>query len=213
MGVFMVEAPSGKPLIANDAALTLLGRGVLPDTTRQNLADVYKAFKNNTNNPYPVDEMPIVRGMMGEHVHIDDMVVVRPDGTQTLLEIFGSPVKNDNGLICRQGRCCFYGVQSVCQNLGKTHVMLVKKGFQGVLPCTFDLDQRWPLPDKITKYRGVDMVKPVQDLRIIMLQCSAQAVSDAFFFVNHHSSLFNQRCQCPHFHTLGFQGSKAIGMP
>jgi len=99
MGVFMVEAPSGKPLIANDAALTLLGRGVLPDTTRQNLADVYKAFKNNTNNPYPVDEMPIVRGMMGEHVHIDDMVVVRPDGTQTLLEIFGSPVKNDNGEI------------------------------------------------------------------------------------------------------------------
>jgi two-component sensor histidine kinase len=36
--------------------------------------------------------MPIIRGMRGESSHIDDMMVIRPDGTKTLLEIYGSPV-------------------------------------------------------------------------------------------------------------------------
>ena len=49
IGVFMVESPTGKPLIANKSALHLLGRGILPDASKQNLAEVYKAFKNNTN--------------------------------------------------------------------------------------------------------------------------------------------------------------------
>ncbi|MFZ4582607.1 MAG: PAS domain-containing sensor histidine kinase [Paludibacter sp.] len=97
LGVFMVEAPSGKPLLANKEALHLLGRGILPDASKQNLAEVYKAFKNNTQQSYLVDEMPIVKGMQGEHSQIDDMVVERPDGTRTHLEIFGSPVKDEHG--------------------------------------------------------------------------------------------------------------------
>ncbi|MEQ1546519.1 MAG: hypothetical protein ABL924_15955 [Methyloglobulus sp.] len=44
----------------------------------------------------------------------------------------------------------------------------MKKGLQGVFPGTFGLYQRWPLSNKITKNRGVDMVKPVQDLRVIL---------------------------------------------
>jgi len=98
-GVFMVEAPSGKPLLANDAALTLLGRGILPDATRKNLAEVYQAFKEGSHAPYPPDEMPILRGMWGQTSHIDDMVVVRPDGMTTQLEIFGTPVKDEGGEI------------------------------------------------------------------------------------------------------------------
>ena len=99
LGVFMVDAPSGKPLVANEKALTLLGRGILPDATRHNLAEVYKAFKNDINHPYPVDEMPIIKGMRGESSSIDDMIVVRPDGCQSHLEVFGSPVKDDKGNI------------------------------------------------------------------------------------------------------------------
>lgn len=99
MGVFMVEAPSGKPLVANETALKLLGRGILPDANRQNLSEVYKAHKINSEILYPLDEMPILRGMNGETTHIDDMMVERPDGTTTLLEIFGSPVTDDHGHI------------------------------------------------------------------------------------------------------------------
>lgn len=99
VGVFMVEAPSGKPLVANEAAYNLLGRGILPDASKENLSNVYKAFKAGTRDPYPPEEMPIILGMNGVTSYIDDMEVERPDGTKTLLEIYGAPVTDDNGSI------------------------------------------------------------------------------------------------------------------
>ena len=99
IGVFMVEAPSGKPLVANETAFKLLGRGILPDASRHNLAEAYKAFKIGSREPYPPEEMPILLGMNGVSSHIDDLEVERPDGTKTLLEIFGSPVADEHGHI------------------------------------------------------------------------------------------------------------------
>lgn len=98
-GVFMVEAPSGKPLLANESAKQLLGRGILPDASLQNLSEVYKAKKQGTNTPYPIEEMPIIMGMFGKKAHVDDMIVERPDGTETWLEIYGSPVTNGKGTV------------------------------------------------------------------------------------------------------------------
>jgi PAS domain S-box-containing protein len=99
MGVFMAEAPSGKPIFANRAALKLLGRGVMPDATSRNLAEVYQVFKRPGNTFYPSEELPIVLGMQGKTSHIDDMVVVRPDGGESMLEVFGSPVTDGQGKI------------------------------------------------------------------------------------------------------------------
>ena len=92
VGIFMVEAPSGRPVIANAAATRLMGRGVMTDATKENLAEVYEAYRSGTTDRYPPEMMPIVTGMRGESRHIDDMEVVRPDGTRTLLEVFGNPV-------------------------------------------------------------------------------------------------------------------------
>lgn len=97
IGVFMVEAPSGKPLLTNEKALSLLGRGILPDANKHNLAEVYKAYKASNHEPYPPEEMPILMGMHGKSVIVDDMIVVRPDGTEIPLEISGTPVKDKNG--------------------------------------------------------------------------------------------------------------------
>lgn len=99
VGIFMVEAPSGKPVMANREAARLLGRGILPDATEQNLSEVYEAYRRKTGERYPTQEMPIIRGMRGETSHIDDMEVVRPDGTRVRLEIFGNPVRDFEGRI------------------------------------------------------------------------------------------------------------------
>lgn len=94
VGVFMVEAPSGKPLLANRAAKDLLGRGIVKGSFKDNLAEVYKAYKFGTNDHYPADQMPILHGLQGRSHNIDDMVVVHPDGRKILLEVFGSPVRD-----------------------------------------------------------------------------------------------------------------------
>jgi len=97
VGVFMVDAKDGKPLVANEAAKTLLGRGILPDANEQNLAEIYQTRKLGTEETYPTDQMPIIIGMKGNASHIDDMEVLRPDGTKILLEIFGAPLTDEQG--------------------------------------------------------------------------------------------------------------------
>ena len=92
MGIFMVEAPSGRPIIANREATRLLGRGIMSDAKEENLADIYNASRAGTSVPYPAKDMPIIRGMHGELSYVDDMVVERPDGTRVRLEIYGAPI-------------------------------------------------------------------------------------------------------------------------
>jgi PAS domain S-box-containing protein len=105
IGIFMVEAPSGKPIIANKEAARLLGRGILPDATEENLADVYEAYRAGTAERYPTGEMPIICGMYGESRHIDDLVIVRPEGTRVQLEIFGTPVADSLGRVVASLAC------------------------------------------------------------------------------------------------------------
>lgn len=99
VGVFMVEVPGGKAVLANAEAMKLLGRGIVPDTNTENLSTVYEAWKSDGSGPYPPEEMPIVRGMAGETSTVDDMLVMRPDGSQTLLEISGTPVLDEHGQV------------------------------------------------------------------------------------------------------------------
>ncbi len=97
---FMVEVPSGKPVMANQKAIEFLGRGIMPDATGDTLAEVYQAYRYGTDEVYPAPEMPVVRGMFGETSHVDDMEVRRPDGTKTLLEVYGTPVYDKEHKVC-----------------------------------------------------------------------------------------------------------------
>ena len=99
IGVYMIEVPSGKPLVANDASTKLLGRGILPEANANTITKTYDLYLSGSNIPYPNDELPLVVAMSGVSKYVDDMDVVKPDGTRTALEVFGSPVKDENGNI------------------------------------------------------------------------------------------------------------------
>ncbi len=98
VGVFMVDAVDGKPLIANKKGTELLGRGILHDASVHDLSEVYKAYKSESLEVYPTAEMPITLGMKGVSAHIDDMIIEHPDGTRKFLEVFGAPVKDNLGV-------------------------------------------------------------------------------------------------------------------
>ncbi len=97
IGIFMVDAKTGRPLITNEHAKKLLGKGIVQEATTETLANVYNAYKTGTNQLYPTEELPIVKGMKGISSYVDDMEVLQPDGTRILLEVFGCPVQNDKG--------------------------------------------------------------------------------------------------------------------
>jgi PAS domain S-box-containing protein len=99
VGVFMVEAETGKPIVINLQASEILGRSILPDASKENLEKVYKAYKLGTNQLYPTHEMPIIKGMDGISSFIDDMLVVRPDGSSRQIEVYGMPVHSADGKV------------------------------------------------------------------------------------------------------------------
>ncbi|MBN1565260.1 MAG: GAF domain-containing protein, partial [Anaerolineae bacterium] len=97
VGVFMAEVGTGLPLQVNNRALEMLGRGLAPDASADELAEVYAAFKYGTDEPYPSEQMPLVRGMQGEAAFVDDMEIHRPDDTNILLEVRGAPIFDASG--------------------------------------------------------------------------------------------------------------------
>ena len=99
VGVSMIEAPSGKAIFTNECAKHLTGYDILPDANIGRLSKSFSIYKLGANEPYPDEEMPIIRGMNGESSYVNDMVAIHPDGKKVLLEVFGTPVTDVSGKI------------------------------------------------------------------------------------------------------------------
>lgn len=98
IGIFMMSAQEGKPILANKHAIQLMGKGIVENADTNNLNEIYSSFLAGTNVPYPIDEMPVLKGLKGIESRVDNMEVLHPDGNRVLLEVVGCPVydKNNN---------------------------------------------------------------------------------------------------------------------
>lgn len=96
-GVWVVEAPNAKPLLANNYARQIFGALLEADTDPAALAVTYNAYCYNTDNLYPTAKMPITRGLLGESTMIDDMEIRYHNGLRVLLQVFGAPIRDSSG--------------------------------------------------------------------------------------------------------------------
>ncbi|MFA5835023.1 MAG: PAS domain S-box protein [Bacteroidota bacterium] len=94
-GVFILTA-DGKPFYANEEAKKILGAGIVPDTSTQNLAEVYHAYLQGTDIPYSSEFIPIVRALKGERSTISDIEIWKPDAI-TPLFVTGAPIYDSEG--------------------------------------------------------------------------------------------------------------------
>ncbi|MFQ5571262.1 MAG: ATP-binding protein [Rhodothermales bacterium] len=97
VGVFVLNA-DGTPFFANKPAQEILGKGIIGDASKEELAEVYDAVLAGTDTPYPTERMPIVRALAGERATVDDMEIQRPD-RRIPLQVWGSPVWDSEGHI------------------------------------------------------------------------------------------------------------------
>lgn len=91
IGVYVIDH-LGVPYYANEQSRKILGKGIIQGTNENNLNEIYQAYIANTNQPYPNDKMPLVRGLSGEESFVSDMVIRNNEGTETPLEVWGRPV-------------------------------------------------------------------------------------------------------------------------
>jgi PAS domain S-box-containing protein len=96
-GVYIISA-DGSPYYANEEAKKILGRGLVPGTSPENIGEVYNAYIQGTNQPYPSDRIPIVRALSGERSTISDIEVWRPDSIAPLF-VTGAPIYDSDGTL------------------------------------------------------------------------------------------------------------------
>ena len=95
VGVFVLDA-QGRPFYANDAAKQMLGRDIDNVTRDPQSAEVYRVCVTDTDEPYPVERMPLERALAGQHTTVTDMEICHPNG-RISVEVSGTPVRNDAG--------------------------------------------------------------------------------------------------------------------
>src|SRR2546423_1916545 len=97
IGVFVI-APDGRQLYANAAVADILGRTIEPGTTAEDRASFFRAYISGTNDPYPPEQLPSMRALRGERVHVMDMEIRAPDRT-VVIDIAASPIFDEAGKI------------------------------------------------------------------------------------------------------------------
>jgi len=98
VGIFIVRS-GGQAYYANRDAVRLLGRGVLPSASAEDLADAYDVRVRGTEEPYPTNRLAIVEALAGRATDHDDAEIRQPDGTVVPMQIWGTPVAGPNGAL------------------------------------------------------------------------------------------------------------------
>ncbi|MDP8935767.1 MAG: response regulator [Cyanobacteriota bacterium] len=97
IGVGVLDA-DGKPYYINRKAKEIFGKGVVPDTSSQQLSEVYQLYQAGTNQNYPTENLPSVRALKGESATADDAEVHQGDKIIPL-EISATPIYDQQGNI------------------------------------------------------------------------------------------------------------------
>ena len=90
IGVAVLDS-QGRPYYINRAGQQLLGQGVLPLNSVEDLSESYQVYIAGTNTLYPCENLPIVRALRGQNATADDMEIHRPD-KKVPIEAWGTPI-------------------------------------------------------------------------------------------------------------------------
>ncbi|MBI3951292.1 MAG: PAS domain-containing protein [Acidobacteria bacterium] len=91
-GVCVIEADSGKVVIANRSASTLFGQQLSPGSVVPILSESY-ALCQPSGEPYPLADLPIGKAVLGGISSVtDDVTLVRPDGEKINVLMGAAPI-------------------------------------------------------------------------------------------------------------------------
>ena len=90
IGVAVLDS-QGRPYYINRAGQQLLGQGVLPLNSVEELSESYQVYIAGTDTLYPCENLPIVRALRGQNATADDLEIHRPD-KKIPIEAWGTPI-------------------------------------------------------------------------------------------------------------------------
>ncbi len=97
VGLFVIDG-GGKTYYANQTAQQLLGKGIAPDATTDELPEIYQAYIEGTNQLYPTEDQPIVQALKGERATADN-TEIRQGDQRIPLEVWATPIFDESNKI------------------------------------------------------------------------------------------------------------------
>ncbi|MDJ1170178.1 ATP-binding protein [Roseofilum sp. BLCC_M154] len=91
----MVFDPQGKLILVNSKAQEVL-RGYTPDSTLEQIGEVYQVYQAGTSTLYPSEQLPLIRALQGENVYANDLEI-EVDGMRIPIEVYATPLRNLEG--------------------------------------------------------------------------------------------------------------------
>ncbi|WDD36235.1 AAA family ATPase (plasmid) [Nostoc sp. UHCC 0926] len=95
IGIGIMDAV-GNPYYFNQRAIQLLGKGIDPSVTLDQISEVYQIYLAGTDQKYPTEKLPVMRALRGEHTRIDD-AEIRRNNVTIPVEAWGTPVFDEQG--------------------------------------------------------------------------------------------------------------------
>jgi len=136
VGVF-VTAADGRHVYANAAATKILGREVEPGRPATERASLFGVYVSGTYQPYPPDELPSLRALRGERVHVMDLEIHGPEQT-VIVDVSAIPIIDMNGAIV--GSIATFHDVTQAARAERAYRMLVERVPVGVYSVTPDGD-------------------------------------------------------------------------
>jgi PAS domain S-box-containing protein len=93
VGIGIIDA-AGRPYYANQRGIQLMGKGIDPAVSPDQIPEVYQFYLAGTNQIYPPEKMPIIRALNGERTTVDDMEIHQ---SRIPVEVWGTPVFDEQG--------------------------------------------------------------------------------------------------------------------
>jgi len=97
VGIGIVDA-MGRPYYVNQRGIELMGKGVDPAATPEQLPEVYQFYVTGTDQIYPFERLPIIRALSGESTRVDD-VEIHQNNAIIPVEGWGTPVFDEQGKV------------------------------------------------------------------------------------------------------------------
>ncbi|MEH2079512.1 MAG: AAA family ATPase [Nostoc sp.] len=97
VGIGVVDT-LGRPCYANQQAIQLLGKGIVPSATSDQLAEVYQLYLAGGEQPYPIENLPVMRALSGERTRIDDLEI-HQNNAIIPVEGWGTPIFDEQGKV------------------------------------------------------------------------------------------------------------------
>ncbi|MBW4457146.1 MAG: AAA family ATPase [Nostoc indistinguendum CM1-VF10] len=95
VGIGIIDA-TGHPYYVNHRGIELMGKGVDPAATPEQISEIYQFYVTGTDQIYSTEKLPVIRALSGECTTVDD-IEIRQNNATIPVEVWGTPVFDEQG--------------------------------------------------------------------------------------------------------------------